>query len=104
VALGGQQVLRGIYRVAVAGVDARALDVLHDSGDEGRAAVRDRVDLDLLPTQVFVDKHASRTRFKRRPEIPLEVLRPVGDLHTASTEHTAWPDEHGVAELGRHRE
>src|SRR5256885_6125513 len=104
VALGGEQILRGIDRVAVAGMDAGALDVLHDSGDERLASVGDRIDLDLLTAEVFVDEHAARAGLERRAEIPLEVLRSVGDLHATAAQYVAWANEHGVADLRRDRE
>src|SRR5207302_1777665 len=87
VALGGKQILRGIDGVAVAGVDAGPLDVLHDPGDERLAPVGYSVDLDLLAAKIFVDEHASRTGFEGRMEIALEVVRSVGDLHAAALEH-----------------
>ena len=37
-------------------MDAGALDVLHDAGDQDLLAVADRVDFDLLAHQVLVDQ------------------------------------------------
>ena len=85
-------------------MDAGALDVLHDPGDQRVAAVRDGVDLDLLAPQVFVDEHAAGAGFQRGAEIPLEVLGAVGDLHTATAQYVAWPYQHGVADLRRDRD
>src|SRR5919204_164646 len=76
-ALAGEEVLRGVHRVRVARVHAGALDVFHDPGDQRVDAVGDRIDLDLLATQVFVDEHASGPGLERRVEVALQVLWPV---------------------------
>ena len=45
-----------IYRDGVAGMDARTLDVLHDTRNQNRFAVADRVDLQLGTHQVFINQ------------------------------------------------
>ena len=85
-------------------MDPGALDVLHDPGHERLAAVRYRVDLDLFAAQVLVDENAPRARFERRPEVPLQVLGSVRDLHAPTSEHVARADENGVADLRGDRE
>ena len=85
-------------------MNAGPLDVLHDPSDERLAAVGDRVDLDLLAAQVFIDQDPARPGLERRAEIPLEILGSVRDLHPATAQDVARPHEHGVADLRRDRE
>ena len=66
IALLREKVLRGIDGVAVAGVHARALDVLHDPRDERVGAVAHRVDLDLFARADI----CRRARDRCRPRAP----------------------------------
>ena len=88
VELCGLQTLRRVDGVRVAGVHPRALDVLHDAGDDDRLAVRDRVDLDLEALQVLVDQDlASRHRTDRPDHVAAQLLAVADDLHRPAAEH-----------------
>jgi hypothetical protein len=82
------QALRGINRIRIAGVHARALDVLHNSGDDDCVAVGNRVDLDLGALQVLVDEHLPPRHCADRPaHIPSQLFAVAHDLHRAPAEH-----------------
>ena len=88
----------GIDGVAVAGVDARALDVLHDPRHERVAPIADRVDLDLFSAQILVDEHATSSRLEGRSEVALEIVSAVRDLHPTTAEHVRRTYENRVAD------
>src|SRR5258707_1378456 len=67
---------------------AGTLDVLHDSRDDDRVAVRDRVDLHLVALEVLVHQHgAARHRPDRPHHVSLQLAPVVHDLHRASAEY-----------------
>jgi hypothetical protein len=71
----GRQRMRRQRACAVAGMDARLLDVLHDAGDEHRLGVGDQVDVDLdRVVQVAIDQDRPRS-VKRPPKVKANQLR-----------------------------
>ena len=96
--------LRRIDADRVAGVDAGALDVLEDAGNQDVVAVEDGVDLDLQPAQVLVDeqRRVGQDR-RRRLRVRGELAFVVDDLHPASAEHERRAHEHREAEFARDR-
>ena len=80
-------------------MDARALHVLHDAGDEDVLAVADGVDLDLAADDVFVHQHGLLfVDAHGVQEIVPQALLLGDDLHRSAAEHVARADEHGVAD------
>ena len=81
-------------------MDAGALDVLHDAGDEHVGAVGDDVHLQLLAHQVLVHQHGV---FDLAGEddlhIGAHVLIVVGDDHVLAADDVAGTQQHGVAQL-----
>ena len=81
---------------------AGALDVLHDSGHENILSVADRIDLELLAGDVFVNQHrAVRIDCNRIAEISSQAVFVCDDLHRASAEHKRRTNQHGIADFRR---
>ena len=90
----------GVHGDAVAGVDARALHVLHNAGDEDVLAVADGVHLDLHAGEVLVDEHGVILLVGEDDgHVLLNVLVAVGDDHVLAAQHIAGPHEHRVAQV-----
>src|SRR5699024_3375128 len=93
----------GIDADGVAGVDARALDQLHDAGHEYFFSVADGVHFQFAADDVLIDQH--RLLF-----VDLHGVFQVGaqhflagdDLHGAPTQHVAGAHQHRVADLRGH--
>ena len=80
-------------------MDARALDVLHDAGDEHALAVGDGVDLDLLALEVLVDKdRLAAAQLDGGAHEAHQLRRVLHDLHRAPAEDVAGPHEHRIAD------
>src|SRR6202035_6173294 len=84
----------GVRGHRVAAVDTGALHMLHESRDDHRVAVADRIDVDLGAEEVSIDEHraaAVRTlggeRRHRGLEISLQLATTVHDLHRPPAEH-----------------
>src|ERR671911_900084 len=80
------------------------LDVLHDSADVDLLPVRDRVHVDLgVVLHKLVDEgRVSRARASAGPEVEVEVIVVVDDLHPAPAEHVGRPHDDRIPELARH--
>ena len=90
----------GVHGDAVAGVDARALHVLHNAGDEDVLAVADGVHLNLHAGEVLVDEHRVILLVGEDDgHVLLDVLVAVGDNHVLAAQHVAGPHQHGVAQV-----
>ena len=80
-------------------VDARPLDVLHDAGDEGLAAVADGVHFDLSALEVFVDKdRLAPSYLYRLLHVADELARPLDDFHGPPPQDVAGPHQHRIAD------
>ena len=78
-------------------MDAGLLDVLHDRGDVGLAAVAERVDVDLdRVLHEAVDEDGAVELLLERPA---HVVRAVADPHRAPAEHVRRPHDDGIADL-----
>ena len=96
------EVLAGVYGDGVARVNARALDMLHNTGDNEVLAVADCVYLYLRTHHVLVYKNGV---FKLGRGDDVHVLRNVAlavrDYHVLPAENVARAQQHGVAEVCR---
>ena len=88
------QLRRGIRGHRVAAVHAGALDVRHESRDDHRLPVADRIDVDLGAEEIPIDEHraTARTRIRRqrghrRFQVALHRVAAVHDLHRPPAEH-----------------
>ena len=91
-----------VDRDAVAGMDARALEVLHDPGDQDVRAVADAVHLDLLAEDVLVDQDGvSRGQVDGALHVLREFRLAPDDLHRAPAEDVGGTDENGVSDAPR---
>src|SRR2546423_4476731 len=80
-------------------MDAGALNVLHDSGDEGVLAVGDDVNFSLDAEQIFVDKDGLAGVCLLSLAIKsAKLLFVVDDLHGAPAKHKAGANENRVAD------
>ena len=109
---------------AVAGVDARFLDMLHDPRDEHGPAVAQGIDVDLdrigeiaVEQQRVLAQHrvdlsglvvgiarldVGRHQARQHAEqIIVERARIVNDRHRAAAQHVGWPHDQRQAEIGR---
>ena len=74
-------------------------DVLHDSGNEHRFAVADRIDFDLAADEELVDEDWLALRhFCRGCNVHNELGRVLDNLHGAPTENVRGPDENRIAD------
>ena len=88
------------YISKVTGVNAGALDVLHDTRNQDIGAVADCINLDLLALQIFINQDRmllcdpvdDADKF-------IDVLIADGDLHTLSSKDVGRADEYRIAEL-----
>ena len=81
-------------------MDAGALDVLHDAGNEDVRAVRNHVHLQLLAHQILV--HQNRVfHLPREDDVHIgpHVLVVVGNDHVLPADDVAGPEQDGVAQL-----
>src|SRR5919112_5061656 len=80
------------------------LDVLHDAADVDLLPVRDRVHVDLgVVLHKLVDEGwVSWPRSRAGPEVEVEVIVIVDDLHPAPAEDVRWPHDDRIPELARH--
>src|SRR5215204_215964 len=95
---------RGRHAGGVAGVDAGLLDVLHDASDVDILSVRDgvHVDLGVVLHELVDQSRMPRTGARAGPEVEVEVLVVVDDLHPAPAEYVRGPHDDGIPELARH--
>ena len=94
------QVPRRVYGDGIARVNACALDVFHDAGDEYVLPVADGVDFHLGTHQIFVDEDVG-VRIGGQNHVHVFADVSVGERndHVLPAENVAWPHEHGIAEL-----
>src|SRR5215208_2864684 len=80
------------------------LDMLHDAADVDLLPVGDRVHVDLgVVLHKLVDEgRVSRAGARARPEIEIEVIVVVDDLHPAPAEDVRGPHDDRIPELARH--
>ena len=84
----------------VAGVDAGALDVLHDAGDQHVGAVGDHIHLQLLAHEILVHQDGVLDLAGEDDlHIPADLLVVVGDDHVLAADDVAGPQQHGIAQL-----
>ena len=102
---GRLQAVGGQRAGAVARMDARLLDMLHDAGDDDIRAVRDciHVDLDRV-AQILVDQHrAVAGDLDGGVDIVVQLGRGIDDLHRPPPEHIGGAGQHRIADpLGNH--
>src|SRR5215204_3826363 len=78
------------------------LDVLHDAADVDLLPVRDRVHVDLgIVLHKLVDERRV-PRARAGPEVEVEVIVVVDDLHPAPAEDVRRPHDDRIPELARH--
>src|SRR5215207_5385277 len=80
------------------------LDMLHDSADVDLLSVRDRVHVDLgVVLHKLVDEgRVSWSCARAGPEVEVEVIVAVDDLHPAPAEDVRRPHDDRIPELARH--
>ena len=96
-----RQADRRRHRGRVARVDPRLFDVFEDAADDDPLAVGDCVDVDLdrALEEVVEQDRAVRVDGGRLPEVLLELVVTVDDLHGPPAENVGGPHEHREAEL-----
>ncbi len=96
------EVLAGVDGDGVAGVDACALNVLHDTGDNEILAVTDGVYLDLGAHHVLINKHGV-FELCRGDDVHIlgNVAVAVRDDHVLTAENVGRTQQNGVAEVRR---
>ena len=97
-----RKVLRRIDGDGVAGVNARALDMLHDARDQHVLAVADRVHLDFAAQQILV--HQNRMFLHVHVDdghVFADVLFVICNFHALTAKHIARAHEHRIAQLRR---
>src|SRR5918997_2388298 len=80
------------------------LDVLHDAADVNFLPVRDRihVDLGVVLHKLIDEGGVSRACARAGPEVEIEVIVVVDDLHPAPAEDVRRPHDDRIPELARH--
>ena len=82
-------------------MDTRALNQLHDTGNEDVSAVADGVDLDLFTDDILVDQDGLvRVDLNGGLQIVAELLLVCNDLHRAAAKHEGGTHQYGVSDLG----
>src|SRR5918993_4586924 len=83
---------------------AGLLDVFHDAADVDLLPVRDSIHIDLgVVLHKLVDEgRVSRAGARAGPEVEVEVIVVVDDLHPAPAEHVRRPHDDRIPELARH--
>ena len=85
----------------IARMDARALHMFHDAGDEDVLAVADGVHLQLLAHDIAVDQHRRiLVDLDGRLQVVAQALLVRNDLHGTASEHIARTHQHRVADAG----
>ena len=77
------------HRYAVARMNARSLDVLHDPADQYVVAVAHRINVKLRPGQISINEHGvlAVRRRDRSLDIRRQLLVVVHDLHRSTAQH-----------------
>ena len=89
-----------VHGDAVAGVDARALHMLHNAGNEDVLPVADSVHLNLHAGQVLVNQHRVVLLVGEDDgHVLLNVLVAIGDNHVLPAQHIAGPHQHRIAQV-----
>ncbi len=89
-----------VHGDAVAGMDARALHVFHDAGNQDVFPVADGVNLDFHAGQVFVDEHRIVLLMGEDDgHVFLDILVTVSNDHILSAQHIGRTHENGVAQF-----
>ena len=101
----GREALGRVDGDGVAGVDARALDVLHDAGDEHALAVGDDVALQLRAGHVLVHEHGvGDAAGEDDAHVAAHVGLLVGDDHVLAADDVGGAQQHGIAQPLRGRQ
>ena len=78
----------------------RALDVLHNAGDQHGLPVAYRIHLHLAPLEILVYQHPpARARLESAVHVAHDLGSVLDDLHRAPAEHVARPDQYRIADL-----
>ena len=87
----------GVYGDGVAGMDAGALDVLHNARNQDVLAVADGVDLQLGAHQVFIDQNGVLDLLRQNDRhIFLDIRVIKGDDHVLAAQHVGRPHQHRI--------
>ena len=79
-------------------MNAGALHMLHDAGDEHILAVTHGVHLDLAALEILVDEHApAHARLECVGHVAHELGGVLHNLHRPAAEHIAGTHEYGIA-------
>ena len=94
------QVPSGVHGDGVAGMDAGALDVLHNAGDQDVFAVTDSVHFQFSTHQVLVDQHRILD-FVAEDDVHIfsDIVVGEGDNHVLAAQHIAGAHQNGVADF-----
>ena len=88
-----------IHRDGIAGVYARALDMLHDAGDQDLLSVADGVHLDLGTHQVLVDQNrVVDSLLQDDAHVFAHVVIRKRDDHILPAQHVTRANQHGIAQ------
>ena len=93
----------GVYRNAIARMNARTLHVLHYTGDKHVATVADGIYFEFFARDIFI--HQNRLidiDFYRRLQIFFETLLVVYYLHSTSAKHETRTNEYGITNILSH--
>ena len=89
----------GIYGDRVTGMDAGALNMFHNSGNQDILPVADCIDLQLGPHQVFVDQDGIfYFVFKDNLHIFMDIRILIRYDHVLAAEYIAWTHQNGVSQ------
>ena len=81
-------------------MDAGALDVLHDAGDQHVGAVGDDIHLQLLAHEILVHQDGVLDLAGEDDlHVPADLLVVVGDDHVLAADDVGGPQQHGIAQL-----
>ena len=100
------EIPRRVHGDRIAGMNARAFDVLHDTRNQNVFAVADRIDFEFGTAHVFVDEHRI---FDALRKDDTHVFAHIGvsprDDHILSAEHVRRPQQNRIADApcGRDR-
>ncbi len=85
---------------AVAAVNARFLDVLHDRAHDRDLAVGDAIDihLDRVLEKTIDQDRALRADLDRAPHVAAQIFRVIDQLHRAPAQNKRRPNEHRITD------
>ena len=80
-------------------MDAGSFDKLHDAWDEDVDAIADRINLDFLADDVFVNEDwFVFIDFDSGLEVVLQAVLVIDDLHGSATENEGWPNKDWISD------